>query len=177
MVELIIQNIIKALNKLTDSTEKDENIRNLLNFIIQIKNNVSHVETNEINDEIVLNNEDLINTTSNATLQILFKGAIKKIYDIPIYLFRFRDIMNNEDGYKEDVDHNNDMKNTNHNTHMSSYKKNIPNQMFQSKLSTNSRHLLTQTSIASTVRSENQQKKKEKKVKIYKKNIIIKLKK
>ena len=157
---LIIQNIIKALNKLTDSTEKDENIRNLLNFIIQIKNNVSHVETNEINDEIVLNNEDLINTTSNATLQILFKGAIKKIYDIPIYLFRFRDIMNNEDGYKEDVDHNNDMKNTNHNTHMSSYKKNIPNQMFQSKLSTTSRHLLTQTSIASSVGSVNPQKKK-----------------
>ena len=38
---LMIQNIIKALNKLTDSTEKDENIRNLLNFIVKIKNNKS----------------------------------------------------------------------------------------------------------------------------------------
>ena len=111
---LIIQNIIKALNKLNDSNEKDENIRNLINYIFQIKNNTNS-ENNYNNKniifnttDIILNNEEIVN--SNETLQILFKGNIKKLYDIPIYIFRFRDIMNNEEGLKEDIENNNTKK-------------------------------------------------------------------
>jgi predicted ester cyclase len=43
--------------------------------------------------------DDLGENVENSTLQIMFKGAVKKLYDIPVYIFQFRDIMSNEDGY------------------------------------------------------------------------------
>jgi hypothetical protein len=53
-------------------------------------------------------NDDEEPVVANATLQILFKGGIKKLYDIPIYIFRFRDILDNEEGYKADDNQNNE---------------------------------------------------------------------
>ena len=112
---IIIQNIIKALNKLTDSVTRDEKINTLLELLLKIKNDVNPNENNgdiEIEGVAIEKSATLQNAmfdnefvenenkAKNATLQILFKGAIKKLYDIPIYIFRFRDILDNEEGYK-----------------------------------------------------------------------------
>ena len=145
---LIIQNIIKALNKLTDSSEKDENIRNLLDYIYQIKkksnydNNLNNRIINLNGSEIILNNEELVN--SNETLQLLFKGNIKKIYDIPIYIFRFRDIMNNEEGDKG-IEHKN-MKN-NDNLNLSNNKNSYS--IFTNKFP--SKNLFSTSSVISSI--------------------------
>ena len=157
---LMVQNIIKALNKLTDSSEKDENIRNLIDFILHIKNNVSDIsnENNFLNNQLInntniynnasmiLNNDEIVQCVSNATLQILFKGNIKKIYDIPIYIFKFRDIMNNEEGYKEDIEHHNTIKNTNHSHFI--HNNNSATSNFINKLSA-SRNFISENSISS----------------------------
>ena len=106
---IIIQNIIKALNKLTDSVTRDENINTLLRLLIKVRRDVNKdAHNNLMNVEGIQQSATLQNAmfdddnekVLNATLQILFKGAIKKLYDIPIYIFRFRDILDNEEGYK-----------------------------------------------------------------------------
>ena len=106
---IIIQNIIKALNKLTDSVTRDENINTLLRLLIKVRRDVNKDENNHLmNVEGIQQSATIQNAmfdddnekVLNATLQILFKGAIKKLYDIPIYIFRFRDILDNEEGYK-----------------------------------------------------------------------------
>ena len=38
---ILIQNIIKALNKLTDSVTRDENINKLLHLLIKVKRNAT----------------------------------------------------------------------------------------------------------------------------------------
>ena len=124
---ILIQNIIKALNKLSDSVTRDENINQLLQLLIKVKNDVEgNNENNENNEFINIDGVKIEKSAtlqnamfdpeyeqekkiSNATLQILFKGAIKKLYDIPIYIFRFRDILDNEEGYKAD-NHNEENK-------------------------------------------------------------------
>ena len=124
---LLIQNIIKALNKLTDSMIRDECVNKLLKLLMKVKKNVTNnnnnlenldtlININGINKTPTMENE-MVNEgneiedeeiISNATLQILFKGTIKKLYDIPMYIFRFRDILDNEEGYKSDNPQNNE---------------------------------------------------------------------
>ena len=113
---IMIQNIIKALNKLGDSSFKDESIRNLLKFLLTVKRNGGGNGQAAMTMENVIGNyeglglsaannltandiDDLGENVENSTLQIMFKGAVKKLYDIPVYIFQFRDIMSNEDGY------------------------------------------------------------------------------
>ena len=143
---LLIQNIIKALNKLSDSVTRDENINKLLRLLIKVKRNATNpggiriesmlniegmpktatIQNEMINDDID-NNENQEGYVANATLQILFKGAIKKLYDIPIYIFRFRDILDNEEGYKADNQQQNNIENqfTENNSLMSKNMNNI----------------------------------------------------
>ena len=113
---IMIQNIIKALNKLGDSSFKDDSIRNLLKFLLTVKRNGGGNGQAAMTMENIIgsyeglglsaaNNltandiDDLGENVENSTLQIMFKGAVKKLYDIPVYIFQFRDIMSNEDGY------------------------------------------------------------------------------
>ena len=115
---LLIQNIIKALNKLTDSVTRDENINTLLRLLMKVKKNVTNAglhadsvlegieKSPTMQNEMINDDEEPV--VANATLQILFKGGIKKLYDIPIYIFRFRDILDNEEGYKADNNQNNE---------------------------------------------------------------------
>ena len=134
---LLIQNIIKALNKLTDSVTRDENINKLLHLLIKVKRSVTNKNNtiqNLMNIEGIPQTATLQNAmidagdeeehVSNATLQILFKGSIKKLYDIPIYIFRFRDILDNEEGYKAD----NNQQNTNNNNEDNKEINNLINQ-------------------------------------------------
>ena len=105
---IMIQNIIKALNKLGDSAQKDIAIKKLLKFLLTVRKNggTEGVDINYLNlglaSQMSLSNKemnDLGDHIENSTLQIMFKGSIQKLYDIPIYIFEFRDIMSNEDGY------------------------------------------------------------------------------
>jgi len=127
---LLIQNIIKALNKLTDSVTRDDNINTLLKLLMKVKRSATNAGNNIGGESILqldgfqksptMENEMLYDAhdeeeeiVQNATLQILFKGVIKKLYDIPIYIFRFRDILDNEEGYKADNQNTNNNNNNN----------------------------------------------------------------
>jgi hypothetical protein len=134
---LLIQNIIKALNKLSDSVTRDENINTLLRLLMKVRRNATNaggirIESmlniegmpksatiqNEMMNNGNNNNDYQEEYVANATLQILFKGAIKKLYDIPIYIFRFRDILDNEEGYKPDNQQNTENRMTENNSLM-----------------------------------------------------------
>ena len=99
---LILQNIIKTLNKLSDSSSKDENIKVLVESIYSLQKNLSitslasktNNKKNSLNKNASLSRKSNFNiniSNSGKSYQILLKGKVKKIYDIPLFLFKFND--------------------------------------------------------------------------------------
>ena len=137
-------------------------------YKLKKNSNIDNINNRNFNcTDILLNNEEIIN--SNETLQILFKGNIKKLYDIPIYIFRFRDIMNDEE--KKDIEYNNSMKkNENLSKNKSTYS------FYTNKFT--SKNLFSTSSVISSItpslnqdKNLNKEKNKEKKEKIHHRHI------
>ena len=100
---IILQNIIKTLNKLSDSSSKDENIKILVESIYSLQKNLSITSLatkNNLKRNSSLHKRSINSRKSNFNIninnssksyQILLKGKVKKIYDIPLFLFKFND--------------------------------------------------------------------------------------
>ena len=113
-VNKLLKLLMKVKKNVTNNNNNLENLDTLIN--INGINKTPTMENEMVNEGNEIEDEEII---SNATLQILFKGAIKKLYDIPIYIFRFRDILDNEEGYKSDNPQNNEKEVNNVNTFQS----------------------------------------------------------